>query len=124
MPELNRKNGAKTDGRKGDGTFAKGNPGKPKGARHATTKAVEALLEGQAETLTQAAINKALEGDTTALRICLDRIAPVSKDKPITFAMPAIETAADAAKVSRAIPSALLLKADKGGSCSEFRQLC
>ena len=31
------------------GKFAPGNPGKPKGARHKVTRAVEELLEGQAE---------------------------------------------------------------------------
>ena len=69
MSDLNRKNGAKTDGRKGDGTFAKGNPGKPKGARHATTKAVEALLEGQAETLTQAAM-RVVQNRSRKIRVC------------------------------------------------------
>jgi transposase len=36
---------------------------------------VGALLEGQHEALTQAAIAKALEGDNVALRLCLNRIA-------------------------------------------------
>ena len=45
------------------GKFASGNPGKPKGARHKVTRAVEELLEGQSEQITQAAIDKALEGD-------------------------------------------------------------
>jgi len=57
-----------------------GNPaGRPKGARSKTTLAVEALLEGQAEALTQKAIEKALEGDGVALRLCLERIAPAAK---------------------------------------------
>ncbi|WP_233999345.1 DUF5681 domain-containing protein, partial [Erythrobacter sp. HI0063] len=59
-----------TIGRKQDGTFKpgqSGNPaGRPVGARHATTLAVEALLEGEHEKLTRTAIDKALEGDTTA----------------------------------------------------------
>ena len=53
----NRKNGTNTDERNPDGTFAAGNPGRPKGARHKVTRAVEALLEGQAEELTQSAID-------------------------------------------------------------------
>ena len=55
-----RKNGNNTDLRNTDGTVARGNGGKPKGARHRITLAVEALLEGQAEALTQAAIERAL----------------------------------------------------------------
>ena len=98
-----RKNGNNTDLRNTDGTFARGNGGKPKGARHRITLAVEALLEGQAEALTQAAIDRALGGDTTAQRICLDRIAPTRRDAPISFDMPTVETAADASSVATAI---------------------
>lgn len=106
--ESDRKNGTNTDdGRKPDGTYATGNPGKPKGARHKTTRAVEALLEGQSEALTNAAIEKALKGDTTALRLCLDRIAPPRKDAPVSFNMPNIETAEDAANAARAILNAV-----------------
>ena len=43
-------------GRNTDGTFSKGNSGKPKGARNLKTIALESLLEGQAEALTQKAI--------------------------------------------------------------------
>lgn len=98
-----RNSGSKTDDRNADGTFAQGNPGKPKGSRHRATQAIEALLEGQREALTQAAIDKALEGDVTALRLCLDRIAPARKDAPVSFDLPDIETAADAANAARAI---------------------
>ena len=65
------------------------------------------MLEGQQEALTQAAIDKALEGDVTALRLCLDRIAPARKDAPVSFALPEIETAEDAAKAARAILKAI-----------------
>jgi len=58
----------------GDGRFRPGNPGKPKGARSRVTLAIEALLEGQHEALTKAAIDKALEGDTVG-RDWLEEIA-------------------------------------------------
>ena len=104
---MTRNNGSNTDERKPDGTFAAGNPGRPKGARHKATQAIEAMLEGQQQALTQAAINKALEGDVTALRLCLDRIAPARKDAPVSFDLPDIETAADAANAARAILKAV-----------------
>ncbi len=98
-------------GRNQDGTFApgvSGNPaGKPRGARHKTTLAIEALLDGQHEALTKAAINKALEGDTTALRLCLDRIAPPRKDSPVTFTLPRIKSATDAVEASSALLAAV-----------------
>lgn len=98
-----RKNGTTTGERNPDGTFAPGNPGRPRGARHKVTEAVQALLDGQTEALTQAAIDKALEGDVTALRLCLDRIAPPRKDAPVSFDLPEIETMEDAATAARAI---------------------
>lgn len=104
---MTRKSGANTDERNPDGTFATGNAGKPKGSRHRATQAIEAMLEGQQKALTQAAIAKALDGDVTALRLCLDRIAPPRKDAPVSFDLPDIETAQDAANAARAILKAV-----------------
>lgn len=58
--------------------------------------AVEALLEGEAEGLTRKAVEMALQGDTTALRLCLERIAPAPKDRVVPFDLPPIATAQDA----------------------------
>jgi hypothetical protein len=98
-----RKNAKTTRGR----PFQKGNPGRPKGSRNATTLALEALLDGQAEALTQKAIRLALDGDMTALRICIDRILPPRKDRPITFSLPPISCASDAAKASASLVAAV-----------------
>jgi hypothetical protein len=68
---------------------------------------VEALLDGEAERLTRKAIELAKAGDLTALRICMDRIVPPRKDRPVTFDLPDIETAADAAVASAAIVRAV-----------------
>ena len=76
-----RNNAATTRGR----PFAPGNPGRPKGSRHKITRAVESLLEGEAEALTRKAVEAALGGDMAALRLCLDRIAPARRDAPVTF---------------------------------------
>jgi hypothetical protein len=85
-----------------------GNPsGKPLGARHKVTRAVEAMLEGQADALTQAAIDKALGGDGVALRLCLDRIAPARKDTPISIALPRVSSASDAVAASSALLDAV-----------------
>lgn len=109
-------------GRDQGGTFKKGtsgNPaGKPKGTRNKTSLAVEELLQGEHEKLTRAAIDKALEGDTTALRLCLDRIAPVRKDIAIKFDLPKIESAQDALTASSALLAAVAggeVTPDEGG---------
>ena len=66
-----------------------GNPkGKPKGARHKATLAALELLDGEAEALTRKAVDLALEGDTTALRLCLERIAPPARMRPYRSLFP------------------------------------
>ncbi|SDY75769.1 DUF5681 domain-containing protein [Citreimonas salinaria] len=91
------------EGRNADGTFAPGNPGRPRGARHQVTRAIEELLEGEAEALTRKAVEVALEGDTTALRLCLERVAPARKDSPVQFDLPPMKTAQDAAEAAQAV---------------------
>jgi hypothetical protein len=81
MDDTPRNNAPTTRGR----PFAAGNPGRPKGTRHKITRVVEALLEGEAEALTRKAVEAALGGDMTALRLCLDRLAPARRDAPVTF---------------------------------------
>ena len=73
---MTRNSGKNTDFRNPDGTFAVGNPGKPKGSRHRATQAAQSLIENQSDAITQKAVEMALEGDTTALRLCIERIAP------------------------------------------------
>lgn len=89
------------------GKFAQGNPGKPRGTRHRVTRAVEELLEGQSEQITQKAVEMALEGDSTALRLCLERIAPTRKDAPVSFELPPIKSAADASEAAQAVLEAV-----------------
>jgi hypothetical protein len=102
----NRNNGELT-GRDGAGRFTSGNPGRPCGARHKATVAALALLDGEADRLTRKAVEVALTGDVTALRLCLERIAPPRKDAPVTFNLPAMRTAGDAAKAAGAVLEAV-----------------
>jgi hypothetical protein len=94
-------------GRNADGTFGAGNAGKPRGTRHKATQAVLALLDGEAERITRKAVELALEGDGAALRLCLERIAPPRRDTPVTFTLPAMTTARDAAEAAAAILQAV-----------------
>ena len=57
-----------------------GNPnGRPKGRRNRSTLAAAALLDGESEALTRRCIDLAMEGEPTALRLCLSRILPVKR---------------------------------------------
>lgn len=76
-----------------------GNPaGRPKGARNATTLALEELLDGEAEAITRKAIEQAKAGDHHALKLVLDRILPMRRGRPVPFDLPEIEGAADVTK--------------------------
>lgn len=98
-----RKNAPRTRGK----PFEAGNPGRPRGSRHRTTLAIEVLLEGQHAALTKAAIDKALTGDPTALRLCLDRLAPPRRDASICIELPPVRSAADAVEASIAVLDAV-----------------
>ena len=91
------------NGRNTDGTFSKGNSGRPRGARNRKILAIESLLEGQAEALTQTAISKALEGDSVALRLCLDRIMPARKDRCLEVHLPQIREPRDLLGAARVL---------------------
>lgn len=95
------------NGRAADGTFTTGNTGRPKGARNRTTQAVMALLEGEAEALSRKVVEMALAGDSVALRLCLDRLAPPRKDSPVQFALPRMASAHDAAEAAGAVLQAV-----------------
>ena len=85
-----------------------GNPaGKPPGTRNKATRAIEELLDGESEALTRKAIEMALAGDGPALRLCMDRLIPPRKDRAVTFTMPNLTCAADAAKAAGALLEAV-----------------
>jgi hypothetical protein len=69
--------------------------------------ALEALLDGEAEALARKAVEMALEGDTPAMRLVMDRILPPRKDRSVMFALPKLETLADAVKASAALVEAV-----------------
>jgi hypothetical protein len=109
MTDESRNNAGETPfagGRRGR-PFAAGNPGRPKGARHKSTLAIEALLEGQATAIGQKCVEMALAGDTTALRLAMERIAPTRRGRPVRFALPALDTAADLPKALGAVLAAV-----------------
>ena len=81
--------------------FQKGRSGNPggrrPGCRNRVTLTAEVLLEGEAEALTRKAIELALEGDTTALRLCLERIVPQRRSRAVAFDLPRIDRVEDLA---------------------------
>ncbi|WP_279483944.1 hypothetical protein [Aureimonas sp. SK2] len=99
------------------------------GSKNVTTRAVEALMEGEAEAIARKCIEAAKQGDTVAMRLCLERVYPVRKGRPVPFALPKIEGIADVPKAGAAILKAVAagsLSPDEGASLmsvvTQFRQ--
>jgi hypothetical protein len=117
----------KAPGKQRGRPFAKGqsgNPaGKPKGTRNRVTLACDELLEGEAEAITRKAIEMAKTGDGPALRLCLERIAPPRKDRPVNFTLPKIETVADLPKASAALLDAVASGELTPGEAAELGKL-
>ena len=81
-----------------------GNPaGRPKGARHASTLAIEALLDGEGEAITRKAIEAAKAGDMVAIRLVLDRICPPRKTRPIHIELPSVQDASGVAEAQQEV---------------------
>ena len=119
MTDCPRNNAATTRGR----PFAMGNPGRPRGARHRATVAAETLLDGEADGLTRKAIEIALGGDVTALRLCLERILPPRRDRPVAFRLPPVGSAADMSAVMAAVVNAAAEGKILLGEAAEFARL-
>jgi hypothetical protein len=95
------------NGRNTAGQFTEGNLGRQKGPRNKATIAIESLLQGQAEVLTQTAVTKALEGNTVALRLCMERIAPAPKDHPVSFSLPNMKNVLDTSEAAGSVLTAV-----------------
>jgi len=95
-----------------NGRFAPGHSGNPKGrtagSRHHATLAQESLVEGEAEALAHKVIALALTGDTMALKMCLDRLVPPLRSRPLAFELPEVHTAADVSATLTTVLTAAL----------------
>jgi Family of unknown function (DUF5681) len=101
-----------------------GNPdGRPRGSRNAATVALEALLDGEGEALTRKAIELAKGGDMAALRLCLDRILPPRKDRPITFGLLEIKNPEQAAATISTVLAAVAIGELTPGEAGEIGKL-
>lgn len=84
-----------------------GNPaGRPQGARNKATEIAESLLDGSAEALTERALELAMQGDATALRLCLERIIPPRRHRPVRLGLKPVRDAADLGPAMAAITMA------------------
>jgi hypothetical protein len=81
--------------------FAPGNTqgrGRPKGSRNKTRSAGQDLLDHYEQNVVQTCIGYAAKGSPTALRLCMERVSPVSRNASIRTNLPRIKTAQDLEK--------------------------
>jgi hypothetical protein len=119
--------GPKQEGRDERGRFKPGYSGNPagmaKGTRHRATRIAETLIDEAAQSLTELAIEKAFGGDMVAMRLCLERLIPPRKDRPVSFELPTINTVEDASKASGALLAAVAAGELTPGEAGEISKL-
>jgi hypothetical protein len=107
--------------------FEKGHSGNPAGratgCRNRASLAAEALLDGEVGTLTRRAIELAIEGEPSALKLCLERILAPRRERAVRFALPPIESAADIARAMGAVTAAVAEGALTPGEAGALAQL-
>jgi hypothetical protein len=69
--------------------------------------AVEALLHGEIEEITRKCVERAKEGDMTAIRIILDRVYPAAKERATPFELPNLDGAESALEAGRNVIQAV-----------------
>jgi hypothetical protein len=93
------------------------------GARNKATEAAELVLDGEAEALTRRAVELALEGEASALRLCLERIIPPRRARPVKLGLPAVRGAADLAGTMAAITTASVQGTITPGEAAELARV-
>jgi hypothetical protein len=116
-------------GRSGNpaGRFRKGQSGNPKGrpvgVRNKATETAEILLDGEAAALTRRAVELALAGDAVALRLCIERIIPPRRGRPVKLGLPPMRGAADLGGTMAAITTAATGGAITPGEAAELARV-
>jgi hypothetical protein len=85
-----------------------GNPqGRPRGRRNDISILVEQLLDDKAEVLMTKVIDQAMDGDAAALRLCIERILPARRERPVRIQLPAMALPGDTVSAMSAITAAV-----------------
>ena len=63
----------------------------------------EALLDGECEQITRKLIEKAKKGDLTAIKLCVDRLVPPRKSRPVPINLGKLATAEEISSAQTAI---------------------
>jgi hypothetical protein len=85
-----------------------GNPaGRAAGSRNRKTIAMEEAFFAQADALVQNVVKRAMAGEPAAMRLCMERVLPVGRGRPLPIDLPTVRSADDAQAAAAVITGAL-----------------
>ena len=77
--------------------------GRPKGSRNKTTLMAQKLLDSFAEPLVKKCLHLALQGDSKAMQLCMNRLIPVRRDLPVKIGKLPTRSADDVSNASQKV---------------------
>jgi hypothetical protein len=77
--------------------------GRPRGSRNKSTVMAQELLNSHAESVVKKCLFMALQGDSRAMQLCMDRILPARRDAPVKLGKLPTATAAELSKSSEKV---------------------
>ncbi len=77
--------------------------GRPRGSRNKVARVCQDTLDSYAEALTKKCLYLALQGNPTAMRLCMERLTPGRRQRTLQFKMPPVKTIVDVAAASESV---------------------
>jgi hypothetical protein len=79
--------------------------GRPRGSRNRVARVCQDTLDSHAENLMKKCVVLAYQGNTTAMRLCMERLMPARRQRTLQFKLPPIKTITDVAVASESVVS-------------------
>ena len=77
--------------------------GRPRGSRNKVARVCQDTLDSHAENLIKKCVLQALQGNTTAMRLCIERLMPARRQRTLQFKLPPTKSIDDVAAASQAV---------------------
>lgn len=77
--------------------------GRPPGSRNKVAHACQDTLDSYGEGLTKKCLYLALQGNPTAMKLCMERLMPARRHRTLYFKLPPVKTLADVAAASESV---------------------
>lgn len=79
--------------------------GRPPGSRNKSARVLQDKLDSHGESLINRCVYMAHQGDRTALRLCMERLMPVRRQRTVQFKVRPVKTLADVDAASQSVVS-------------------